>query len=138
MFLNCFHSFKTKNKLKKHKNVCKNPDYCYIKIPKEESILKYNHREKSMRVPFIIYANLEPLHEKINTCHNNPEKSSTTKTNSQTPCYSLFTHSSFDATKNKLSYYRGKDCMKNFSKDLRKHVTKIIDCEKKRNDTSDR
>ena len=32
-----------------------------------------------MKVPFIIYADLRSLLEKINTCHNNPEKSSTTK-----------------------------------------------------------
>ena len=37
-------------------------------------ILKYNHGEKSMKVPFIIYADLESLLEKRNTCHNNPKK----------------------------------------------------------------
>ena len=41
----------------------------------------------------------------------------------------------FDITKTKLDCYRGKDCMKPFSKDLRKHVTKIIKCEKKGTDT---
>ena len=39
---------------------------------------------------------------------------------------------SFDQTKNKLDHYRGKDCMKKFSKDLRDHVTKIINYEKKK------
>ena len=49
--LNCFHSFRTENKLKKHKNVCKNHNYCYVEMPKEDSkILKYSHGEKSMRV----------------------------------------------------------------------------------------
>ena len=38
---------------------------------------------------------------------------------------------SFEATKNKHDYYRDKDCMKNFCKDLRKHATKIIGCKKK-------
>ena len=53
-----------------------------------------------MRVPFIIFADLEPLPEKINTCHNNPEKSSTTKINKHTPSgYSLFTQRSFDTKK---------------------------------------
>ena len=28
--LNCFHFYTTKNKLKKHENVCKNHDYCYV------------------------------------------------------------------------------------------------------------
>ena len=69
----------------------------------------------------------------MNTSHNNPEKSSTTKVNKHTPSgYSLFTPSSFDTTKNKLlDYYRGKNCMKNFCLDLREYATKIINYEKK-------
>ena len=78
--LNCFQSYTTENKLKKYKKVFGNHDYCYVEMPeKDNKILKYNQREKSMKVPFIIYADLESLLEKINTCHNNPEKSSTTK-----------------------------------------------------------
>ena len=60
-----------------------------------------------MKVPFIIYADLDPLLEKINTCHKNPEKSSTTKTNKHTPSgYSLLAHCSFDTTKHKFDYYK--------------------------------
>ena len=79
-------------------------------MPKEDNkILKYNHGEKSMKAPFIIYADVESLLEKISNCHNNPQKSSTTKANKYTPSgYSLFTHCSFDLTKNKLDCYRGK------------------------------
>ena len=97
-------------------------------MPKEDNkILKYNYGEKSMKVQFIIYADLESLLEKMNTCQNNPKKSSTTKINEHTTSgYSLFTHCSFDTTKNKLYYYGGKDCMKNFCIDLREHATKII------------
>ena len=50
----------------------------------------------------------------MNTCPNNPRKSSTAKINKYTPSgYSLFTHCSFDKTKNTFDYYRGKNCMKN-------------------------
>ena len=53
---------------------------------------------------------MESLLEKIGTFHNNPENSSTTKINKHTAFgYSLFTHCSFDAIKNKHDYYRGKD-----------------------------
>ena len=70
--------------------------------------------------------------KKISTCHNNLEESSTTEINKYTPSgYSLFTHCSFDKTKNKLDCYRGEDCMKKFCKDLREHATKIINYEKK-------
>ena len=37
-------------------NVSKNHDYCYLEIPNEENkILKYNHGEKSIKVPFVIH-----------------------------------------------------------------------------------
>ena len=131
--LNCFRAYTTENSLNEYRNVCENHDYCYVEMPKEgNKILKYNHGEKSMKTPFIIYADLECLLEKIDTCQNNPVKSSTTKINKHTPSgYSLFTLCSFDEEKNKLTHYRGEDSMKKFCKDLRKHATKIINFEKK-------
>ena len=51
--------------LKKHYNVRKDCGYCYVEIPKEDNkIPKYNHDENSIKVPFIIYNNLESLLEK--------------------------------------------------------------------------
>ena len=95
--------------------------------------IKYNHGEKSMKLPFVIYADLECLCEKMSACINNPNESSTTKINKHVPSgYSIFTHCSFDESKNKLNYYRGKDCMKKFSKDLGEHASKIINYEKKK------
>ena len=91
-----------------------------IVMPKEETkILKHNHGEKSMKVPFIIYADIDSLLEKMSTCHNNPKKSTTNKINKHTfSGYSLFTNCSFDLTKSKLDCYRGKYCMERFGKDL--------------------
>ena len=34
--LNCFHSYRTLNKLKKHERVCNNHDYCHIDMSEEE------------------------------------------------------------------------------------------------------
>ena len=111
---NCFHSYTPKNKLKNHENVCKNCDYCYVEIPNEDNkILKHSQGEKSIKVPFIMYADLEPLLEKMSTYHDNSKNSSTAKINKHAPSgYSLFTHCSFDLTKNKLDCYRGKDWFK--------------------------
>ena len=135
--LNCFCSHRPENKLIKNRRVCENHDYWYLEMPKEDKkILKYNHGEKSLKVPFIIYADLESLLEKMNTCNNNPKKSSTTKINKHTASdYSLFTRCPFDTAKNKLDYYRSKNCMKNVCLDLKEHSTKIINYERKRNDT---
>ena len=86
-----------------------------------------------MKLPFVIYADLECLLEKMSTCINNPNESSTTKINKHTPSgYSIFTHFSFDESKNKPNYYRDKDCMKKFSRDLRESASKIINYEKKK------
>ena len=132
--LNSFHSYRTKSKLESHKKICENHDYCHVEMPiKDNNIIKYNHGEKSVKLPFVIYSNLECLLEKISTCENNSNESSTTKINKHTPSdYSIFTSCSFDELKNKLNYYRGKDCMKTFCKDLREHATKIINYEKKK------
>ena len=55
-FLNCFQSYTTENKLKKHKSVCESHDYCYVEMPEEyNKILKYNEGKKSMRVPFRVF-----------------------------------------------------------------------------------
>ena len=100
---------------------------------KDNNTIKYNQGEKSIKLPFVVYADLECLLEKIITCQNNPNESSTTEINKNAPSgYSLFTHCSFDKSKNKLDHYRGKDCMKKFCKDLRTHATKIINYEKKK------
>ena len=96
--LNCFHLCTTKNKLKKHEKICKNYDFCHVKIPDEDNkVLKYNPGEKSLKVLFIIYADLECLLEKIYTCKNNPEKSYTGKKAKHKPSgYSRVTCCTFD------------------------------------------
>ena len=132
--LNCFDSYSTKTKLEAHKKICENHDYCHVEMPtKDNNTIKYNQGEKSIKLPFAIYADLECLLEKMSTCINNPNESSTTEINKHTPSgYSIFTSCSFDESKNQLNYYRGKDCMKKFCKDLREHAMKIINYEKKR------
>ena len=80
-------------------HVCKNHDHCCVEMAKEDNkMLKCNHGEKSVKVPFIIYPNVESLLKKISTCHNNPEE----------------------------------DCMERFGKDLKEHVTKIVNYEQKK------
>ena len=102
-------------------------------LTKGNNIIKYNHGEKSMKVPFVIYADLECVLEKMSTCERNPIESYTSKIIKHTPSgYSVFTSCSFDESKNKLNYHRGKDCMKKFCKDLRNQATKIINYEKKK------
>ena len=126
--LNCFCAYSTKNKPEAHKKICENHDYCHVEMPtKDNNTIKYNQGEKSIKLPFVVYADLECLLEKISTCQNDPNESSTTEINKHTPSgYLLFTHCSFDKSNNKLNHYRGKDCMKKFCKVFNEVFVKFI------------
>ena len=96
--LNCFCSYRIKNKLDLHKKGCEN--CCQVEMPnKDNNTIEFNQKDYG-KAPFVTYADLECLLEKISTCHNNPEESSTTEINKHTPSgYSLFTNCSFDKEK---------------------------------------
>ena len=70
--------------------------------------------------------------QKIDTYNNNPEESYTDKkAKHKLSGYSRVTCCSFDKSKTEWNYYRGKDCMERFYKDLWDQAMKIIDYEKK-------
>ena len=103
-------------------------------MPSEETkILEFNQFQKSYKAPFIIYADLECLIEKIDGCKNNPENSSTKKVSEHIQSgFSMSTISSFRSIENKHDVYRGKDCMKKFCEFLREHTMKIINFKEKK------
>ena len=94
--------------------------------------LKYNHGEKSLKTPCVIYADSECLLIKKQSCQNNPSESYTERKAIHEPCgYSLDLVSSFDSKQNKHSFYRGRECIEKFCKDLKELATKIINYEEK-------
>ena len=131
--LNCLHLFRTDNALKRGERLCENNDYCYVEMPTEiNKNLKYNHGEKSLKVTFIIYVNLECLLIKEQSCQNNPNESFTERKAMHEPCgYALSLVCSFDKTKSKHIFYRGRDCIKRFCGDLKELGTKIANYEQK-------
>ena len=38
---------------------------------KDNNVIRFNHGEKSIKLPFVVYADLECLLEKMSTCSNN-------------------------------------------------------------------
>ena len=133
--LNCFHSYSTKENLQKHEKVCNNHDYCFVEMPNDDNkILKYNYGEKPLKVTAIIYVGVECLLEKIHSCqiilknvtHRN-----------KLSIYLLVTHclQIIKLIQKKTSLIITKDCMESFCKDLKEHETKIMNYEKKRNNT---
>ena len=109
--LNYFNSYTSKNKHKKHEEICNNHDGCPIEMPQlVDKILKHNPGEESLKTPFAIYLDLECLLKKEQSCQNNPKKSYTEKKARHEPSgWAMFTRCSFDEKENKLKYNRGKD-----------------------------
>ena len=103
-------------------------------MPSEDTkILEFNEYQKSYKVPFIIYADLECIIEKIDGCKNNPENLSTSKVNEHIPSgFSMSTISSFRSIEYKHDVCRGKDCIKKFCESLREHAMKIMNFKKKK------
>ena len=102
-------------------------------MPTEDNnTLKHNHGEKSLKVPWVIYADFEYLPIKQQSCQNNPEESYTERKAIHKPCgYSSDLVSSFDSKQDKHSVYRRKDCTKKICKDFKRHVVKIINFKEK-------
>ena len=119
--LGCFHSYSTPNKLKKHERLCNNHKFCEIEIPTEKvKILKYSHGEKSLRVPVAYYSDIECLIKQIDTCHNNPEQTSTKRVSKHDPCaFSIVAKSPLTNIRERNTCYRGEDCMEKYCKKLR-------------------
>ena len=130
--LNCFHSYTTNNKLKKHQRICDAHDFCRIAmLNNDNKVLKYVPGKKSLEHPFIIYTDVKFILRILDTRQNNPEKSYTENKALHVPSgYELVLCCSFDNSKTEIMCYRGNDCIEKFCKQLRDLATKIINYEK--------
>ena len=99
---------------------------------KKNNILKYSDGAKSLKITYVIYADLECLLLKQQSWQNNHKKSYTERKAIHEPyCYSLDLVSSFNVKENKHCFYRGKDCIKKFCKELKEICTRIVNYEQK-------
>ena len=93
----------------------------------------FSQYQKSDKVPFIIYADLACIKEKIHGCKNNSENPSLIKVSEYIPsAFSMSKISSFRNIENKHDVYRDKDCIKKSYEFLREHAMKIINLKKRK------
>ena len=80
------------DRLAEHLESCRTHDAVKVVMPKKGSTLKFKHFFKSMRVPFIVYADFESLTQKLDTTQPNPESCYTKQYQKHTPsgfCYHI-------------------------------------------------
>ena len=66
--------FSTKEKLAIHEEYCLNNEAVKIEMPDKGSVIKFKNHNRSIRVPFIVYAEFECLVEPINGCEPSDKK----------------------------------------------------------------
>ena len=69
----CLNSFNSEGSLAKHTDYCSSHEAIKIEMPQEGSVLKFKHFFKSMRVPFVVYADFESFTQQLDTSQPNPE-----------------------------------------------------------------
>ena len=116
--LNCFNSYRTKQKLDDHEKLCGNHAFAKLNMPEEKNkFISSTLGKNTLKNPFIIYADFECLLKPMDTCDNIPDNSYTTRKNVHTPCgFSILTSYAYDKNLNEHIYFRGKYCLSMFSK----------------------
>lgn len=119
----CLCIFKTKKRLETHNFYCSR-DIQRYSFPKSKSFLKFEHHNKKVPVPFVIYADFEAMNQPVIDIN----KTKSTKKTKHIPisfcAKRVCTHDKYSSP---LYLYRGQKCVENFFGYLETQKKKITD-----------
>ena len=108
--LNCLNHFPNEEKLKIHEEYCLKNQTIRIEMPEKGSLVTFIHHNRSIKVPFVVYADFEAFTEEIPISKQNEKFSFTQKYQKHKPSGFCFKIVCFDERfKSKLVVYRAKD-----------------------------
>ena len=70
----CVNTFKTEKSLASHHEYCKSHEAIKIELPEKGLKISFKNHNRSMRVPFIVYADFKSYTPQLSTCQPNPDK----------------------------------------------------------------
>ena len=88
----CLNTFNSKESLAYHHWYCKSYEAIEIELPEEESNISFKYHNRSLRVPFIVYAGFESCTPQLSTYQPNPVKTYTKQYQKHIPsefCYHI-------------------------------------------------
>ena len=91
----CFrrlNTFKTEKSLASHHEYCRSHEAIKIELPEKGSKISFKNHNRSMRVPYIAYADFKSFTPQLSTCQPNPDKSYTKRYQKHIPsgfCYHI-------------------------------------------------
>ena len=94
--LNCLNHFPNEEKLKIHEEYCLKNQAIRIEMPEKGSLVTFIHHNRSIKVPFVVYADFEAFTEEIPTCEQNEKFSFTQKYQKHKPSGFCFKIVCFD------------------------------------------
>ena len=94
--LNCLNHFPNEEKLKIHEEYCLKNQAIRIEVPEEGSLVTFIHHNRSLQVPFVVYADFEALTEEIPISEQNDKFSFTQKYQKHKPSGFCFKIVCFD------------------------------------------
>lgn len=133
----CLIYFKSRENLQKHQDhdcfhVCTNlPSENEAKrnwfnelVPSSE--ISFNNYDRKLRLPFVVYADFEAFLNPINTCINDPSKSSTTNIQEhKVYSFGYYIKCSYDNTLSVYRTYTGENCAETFMKFIKRDLENI-------------
>ena len=90
--LNCLNHFPNEEKLKIHEEYCLKNQAIRIEMPEKGSFISFIHHNRSIKVPFVVYADFEAFTEEIPISEQNEKFSFTQKYQKHKPsgfCYKI-------------------------------------------------
>ena len=101
-----------------HMSLCNHESPSRVVLPaKDNNILQFINVRKMLRAPYVVYADLESLTEKVHTCSPDPKTSYTNVYQMQTPCSYGYVEA-FGCCDNvefgNVQLYTGHDCIEKF------------------------
>ena len=133
--LNCLNHFPNEEKLKIHEEYCLKNQAIRIEMPEKGSFISFIHHNRSIKSPFVVYADFEAFTEEIPISEQNETFSFTQKYQKHKPSGFCFKIVCFDERfKSKLVVYRAKDdnedvsrnswkCLRRKSRGFKKNLT---------------
>ena len=91
----CLTGYQAIESLHRHTEYCSQHDAQKIELPEPGTMLSFKNYNRSMRVPFVVYADFESFIKPIATCQPDPSTSFTNKYQKHTPssfCYYIKCH----------------------------------------------
>ena len=131
--MNCLLGFNSEESLSKHQMYCFTHKAARIELPVEGAKILFSNYNRSMRVPFLIYADFVSFIKPISTCSSNRDKSYTNKYQKHTPSSFCYNVKCFDesAYKSKLVSFTASsdtdDVAREFVDSLEKEIRYIYE-----------